>query len=179
MKSIWRMGTSVGWENRLSRPGIPSVRRTESRNKPHVDCGGLVFGTYLNKPHVDCGGLVFGTYLNKPHVDCGGLVFGTYLNRDYTISITWFSNIAAVFQSMCFSRILCASKLSWVCYTYQLMRFFLEILFNVVFISYSFDVVCIAALTILTNKKQTNNKTKIINLDGGEQLSSNFFFFLF
>ena len=158
MKSIWRMGTSVGWENRLSRPGIPSVRRTESRNKPHVDCGGLVFGTYLN----------------KPHVDCGGLVFGTYLNRDYTISITWFSNIAAVFQSMCFSRILCASKLSWVCYTYQLMRFFLEILFNVVFISYSFDVVCIAALTILTNKKQTNNKTRIINLDGGEQLSSNF-----
>ena len=147
MKSIWRMGTSVGWENRLSRPGIPSVRRTESRNKPHVDCGGLVFGTYLN--------------------------------RDYTISITWFSNIAAVFQSMCFSRILCASKLSWVCYTYQLMCFFLEILFNVVFISYSFDVVCIAALTILTNKKQTNNKTKIINLDGGEQLSSNFFLLLF
>ena len=42
MKSIWRTGTSMGWENRLSRPGIPSVRGTESRNKPHVDCGGLV-----------------------------------------------------------------------------------------------------------------------------------------
>ena len=37
MKSICRMEVFVGWENHLSRPGIPSVRGTESRNKSHVD----------------------------------------------------------------------------------------------------------------------------------------------
>ena len=36
----------------------------------------------------------------KDQATCGGLVFGTYLNRDYTNSI---SDIAAMFQSMCFS----------------------------------------------------------------------------
>ena len=62
------------------------------------------------------------------------------------------------------------------------MCFFLEILFNVVFISFRLDVVCIAALRIINKqKKKRQTKKIIINLDGGEQLSSmqaNMFLFL-